>query len=88
MFVAHICKNALVTLTKDGKKKKITLSSTSKPLCNNAWTDVDTTNARKPPTWKYCAACVAFGYKNPDKKPIDSVKSERARANLVRKGDR
>ena len=39
--------------------------------CNNAWIDLDLTNAKnRPPRWKYCAdCCKKFGYVNPIQPP-------------------
>jgi len=35
--------------------------------CNNAWIDVDLTNAKsRPPRWKYCdSCCEIYGFVNP-----------------------
>lgn len=39
--------------------------------CNNAWIDLDLTNAKnRPPRWKYCSdCCKKYGYINPNQPP-------------------
>lgn len=39
--------------------------------CNNAWIDVDLTNAKsRPPSWKYCKECCdKFGFVNSEQPP-------------------
>ena len=39
--------------------------------CNNAWIDLDLTNAKsRPPRWKYCSECCKkYGFTNPDVPP-------------------
>ena len=39
--------------------------------CNEAWIDVDLTNAQsRPPKWKYCKdCCEKYGYVNPEFPP-------------------
>lgn len=41
------------------------------PNCNNAWLDVDLTNAKtRPPSWKYCdCCCKKYGFVNPKTPP-------------------
>ena len=41
------------------------------PKCNEAWIDVDLTNAKsRPPKWKYCQKCCeTYGYVNPEFPP-------------------
>ena len=49
------------------------------PECNNAWIDVDLTNANiRPPRWKYCKdCCEKLGVKNPETPPRKSDAEER-----------
>ena len=41
------------------------------PDCNNAWLDLDLTNAQtRPPSWKYCPECCEkYGFVNPPTPP-------------------
>lgn len=46
--------------------------------CNNAFIDLDLTNAKsRPPQWKYCNdCCKKYGFTNPAKPPISKKKQE------------
>lgn len=79
-YVMHVCKNALVTIDAKGNRKRITLASRAKPVCNVGFIDVDTNNAKQPPHWKYCPDCVSKGFKNPQRKPVDPKRAEQAKA--------
>ena len=62
IYIVHNCKNSKLKPISNGKGKRTTPHP---DYCNNAWIDVDKYNSMSPPTWKYCAECVAKGFKNP-----------------------
>lgn len=52
-------------------KKTFVVHYCKNPKCNNAWIDIDLTNAKtRPPRWKYCEdCCKKYGYINPATPP-------------------
>ena len=58
--------------------------------CNNAWLDLDLTNAKsRPPMWKYCKECCEkYGFVNPDlppKKQLSKKQQETIQKNQFHK---
>ena len=53
------------------KEKTYVIHICKNKKCNNAWVDVDLTNAKsRPPSWKYCEECCKkYGFVNPEFPP-------------------
>lgn len=66
--------------------------------CNNAWLDLDLTNAQsRPPSWKYCSECCEkYGYVNPPTPPkrknyeqrLKLIKTFKFQAKKINENDR
>lgn len=64
IYITHTCKNSKLKPTVAGKGKNKIITP-HPDYCDRAFVDVDKYNSQSPPTWKYCAECVAKGFKNP-----------------------